>query len=81
MREAQQYAGLPDEDFDAKVDNFMSTLALVRVTSEEDKLTALPVMLKDQAALTYRTEIRGKVTTLEDALKRLRATFLSEEAR
>ncbi len=38
-------------------------------------------MLKDQAALTYHTEIRGKVTTLEDALKRLRATFLSEEAR
>ena len=41
----------------------------------------LPFFLGDQAALTYRTQIKSKVKTLDQAFDTLRQTFLTEEAR
>lgn len=76
-----KYGGLPDEDLDFKVANFMSALELVRITEDEDALTVLPLFLKGQATLTYRTSVRQKVTTLQGALSMLKDIFLSEEAR
>ena len=41
----------------------------------------LPFFLGGQAALTFRTNIRGKVKTVKEAFMELRKTFLTEEAR
>eukprot|EP00171_Calliarthron_tuberculosum_P004994 IDg4994t1 len=75
------YHGLPDEDFDGKVAHFKFALELTRIDDEADKLTAVPLFLGGQAALTFRTSIRNVASTLEEAIELLRKTFLSEEAR
>eukprot|EP00171_Calliarthron_tuberculosum_P002835 IDg2835t1 len=38
-------------------------------------------LLEGQAATTFRTQIQGKAETLDQALEKLKETFLSEEAR
>lgn len=44
-------------------------------------MTAIPFFLQGKAAMTFRTQIKGKADTLKLALKLLKDTFLSEEAR
>ena len=75
------YRGLPDEDFDAKRTHFLDSLKLCRINSEADKLMVLPFFLGDQAALTFRTSIRGKVNTIDEAFTEIKRIFLTEEAR
>lgn len=76
-----RYSGLPDEDLDEKIAQFRASLELTRITEEEDKVTALPFLLEGQAATTFRKHIKKNVQTLDDAIKMLKDTFLSEEAR
>ncbi len=81
LRKEHMYSGLPDEDFDVKSQHFLSCLELGRVSEEEDKLAVLPFFLSGQAALTYRTELSGKVKTVAEALSLIKEVFLSDEAR
>lgn len=73
--------GLPDEDFEAKWTYIISSLELVRITEEPDKLAVLPFFLGNQADLGFRTQMKGKVKTTDEAFDTLRQTFLTEEAR
>eukprot|EP00171_Calliarthron_tuberculosum_P006031 IDg6031t1 len=81
MRKEKLYVGMPDEDFDAKAAHFRAALDLAKVTEEQDKLTALPFFLTGQAAMTFQISLKKSVATLDEALKILKDTFLSEKAR
>lgn len=67
IRKEHIYRGLPDEDFERKKAYILSSMDLVRIEGDEDRLSVLPFFLSDQAALTFRAELKGKVHTLDEA--------------
>lgn len=76
----QRYPGGWDEDLFGCIEIYEMFCSMCHLTSIE-KLEGLPITLSERAMSYYSTNVRGAVSTYQEAIEMLKAWFTSEEQR